>query len=261
MVDNSAGDAAYLAPCPPSGTHHYRFTVYALSSITGLPSGAGTPEALDAIMSRAITSGTLVATVLIAVAAYGFFFYRSTQERKAQDLLSVAIETIESPIINPQNSATPDPRAKFKTEAERTVAAEKQFKEVQAKFGGTDASDVAGLYIARIASARGDMAAARPPLQKFIAEHPDHLLVGSARYSLYQLRMESGEATQVANELDQELKKPEPSLPLDSLLILLAHSYEVQGNEQKSRDTYRRIVTEYPDSPFALEAQRRVGPA
>ena len=50
-------------------------------------------------------------------------------------------------------------------------------------------------------------------------------------------------------------------LPADSLLVLLAHSYEVQGNEQKSRDTYRRIVTEFPDSPFALEAQRRVGPA
>jgi len=50
-------------------------------------------------------------------------------------------------------------------------------------------------------------------------------------------------------------------LPADSLLVLLAHSYEVQGNDAKSRETYRRIVTEFPDSPFALEAQRRVGPA
>lgn len=201
-----------------------------------------------------------VAVVLIGVAAYGYYFYRGTQEQKGQALLSVAIETMESPIVNPQAPA-PDPRAKFKTEEERTAAAEKQFKDVQAKFAGTDASDIAGLYIARIASSRGDMATARPLLQKFIAEHPNHVLVGSARYSLYQLRIESGEATQVANELDQELKKPEPALPFDSLLVLLAHSYEVQGNEQKTRDTYRRIVTEYPDSPFALEAQRRVGPA
>ena len=34
---NSAGSAAYAGPCPPSGTHHYRFTVYALSAPTGLP--------------------------------------------------------------------------------------------------------------------------------------------------------------------------------------------------------------------------------
>ena len=44
-------------------------------------------------------------------------------------------------------------------------------------------------------------------------------------------------------------------------MVLLAQAYSVQGNEAKSRETYRRIVTEFPDSPFALEAQRRVGPA
>lgn len=201
-----------------------------------------------------------VAVLLIAAASYGYYFYRSVQERKAQDVLSVAIDTMETPIVNPQS---PNPRAKFKTEAERTAAAEKQFKEVQSKFPGTDAADVAGLYIARIASARGDMATARTNLQKFIANHPKHLLVGSARYSLYQLRIDAGEAKQVATELDLELKKPEDSqiLPGDSLLVLLAHAYEAQGNEQKSRDSYRQIVTQFPDSPFALEAQRRVGPA
>lgn len=32
---NSAGRASYFGPCPPSGSHHYRFTVYALSERTG----------------------------------------------------------------------------------------------------------------------------------------------------------------------------------------------------------------------------------
>src|SRR5262249_14022917 len=31
QLPNSAGHARYDGPCPPSGTHHYRFTVYALS--------------------------------------------------------------------------------------------------------------------------------------------------------------------------------------------------------------------------------------
>jgi TolA-binding protein len=105
------------------------------------------------------------------------------------------------------------------------------------------------------------MATARTLLQRFVAEHPKHLLVGAAGYSLYQLRIDGGEAAQVISELNAELSKPEPVLPADSLLVLLAHAYEMQGNDQKSRDTYRRIVTEFPDSPFALEAQRRVGPA
>ena len=53
----------------------------------------------------------------------------------------------------------------------------------------------------------------------------------------------------------------EELLPSDTLLVLLAHAYDAQGNTDKSKETYRRIVTEYPDSPYAVEAQRRVGPA
>lgn len=59
---NSAGRASYFGPCPPSGTHHYRFTVYALSRRTGLRDGAGLDEALRAIASAATAQGRLVGT-------------------------------------------------------------------------------------------------------------------------------------------------------------------------------------------------------
>jgi hypothetical protein len=38
------GRAGYGGPCPPSGTHHYRFTLWALSSRLGL---SGTPSASE----------------------------------------------------------------------------------------------------------------------------------------------------------------------------------------------------------------------
>jgi len=202
------------------------------------------------------------AAVLLAVLAYGIYFYRSNREQKAQAALGAAIETIESPLITAPAPATPPvPGAKFKTEPERTAAAEKQFKDVVSSYGGTDAADVASLYLARIAADRGDVASARTTLQKFISDHPKHVLVAGARYSLYRLRIDGGEAPQVAQELQAEVAKPDPVLPADSLLALLAHAWEVQGNSQKSKETYRRIVTEFPDSPYAVDAQRRMGPA
>src|SRR5437764_202995 len=88
-----------------------------------------------------------------------------------------------------------------------------------------------------------------------------HLLVGAARYSVYQLRIDGGEGPQVAQELQAQIGKPDSPLPSDTLLVLLAHAYDAQGNTDKSKETYRRIVTEYPDSPYAVEAQRRVGGA
>jgi TolA-binding protein len=205
------------------------------------------------------------AAVLIALLAYGTFFYRSNREHKAQGALADAIATIDSPLVqapNPQNPQPPDPRAKFKTNDEKNAAAEKQFKALKDSYGGTDASDVADLYLARIAGSKGDIAGARKLLEGFVRQHPKNVLVGPARYSLYELRIQNGEAAQVATELNQELARNENQiLPPDSLLVLLAHAYDAQGSADKSKDAYRRIVSQYPDSPFALEASRKVGPA
>jgi TolA-binding protein len=200
------------------------------------------------------------AVVIAGLAIYGFFFYRSTKEQRAQDALSAAIATVDSPLL-PAAGGQPIPGAKYKTDADRNAAAEKQFKDVQTNYAGTDASDVAGLYLARFDATRGDVAPARTLLQQFIQDHPDHVLVGSARFSLYQIRIENGEAGPVAGELQTEISKTSPSLPADTLLVLLAHAYDAQGNSLKSKEAYKRITTEYPDSPYALEAQRRVGPA
>jgi Raf kinase inhibitor-like YbhB/YbcL family protein len=59
---NGAGDASYTGPCPPSGTHHYRFTVYALRADTGLAAGASTAAALRAVRKTATARGRLVGT-------------------------------------------------------------------------------------------------------------------------------------------------------------------------------------------------------
>lgn len=204
-----------------------------------------------------------VAAVAIALIGYGIYFYRSNREQKAQDALASAIATMDTPLIPPagQQQQQPLTGAKYRTEDERNAAAEKQFRAVESNYGGSDAADVAKLYLARIDVARGDNTTARTLYQQFIADHPKHLLVGTARYSLYQLRIDNGEAAQVIYEVNAELAKPEPVLPADSLLALLARAYDMQGNDAKSREAYRRIATEFPDSPYALEAQRRIGPA
>ena len=196
----------------------------------------------------------------VAVIVYGFFFYRSNREDKAQEALAVAIETFDAPVgaVPPEQQAT-QTGPRFKTEAEKTAVAEKQFKELQDKYSGTDAADVAGLYLARMAAARGDVKTAKPLLETFVKEQKDHMLAGAARFSLYQMRIEGGEAATVAVELNAELAKTDPVLPGDSLLVLLAQAYETQGDAAKSLEAYRRITTEFPESPYAVEAQRRVG--
>lgn len=219
--------------------------------------GAMTVRARD--NQRFLVTITL-GVVALALVVYGIYFYRSNHEHQAQQVLAAAIATIDSPLIpDPaQPQQQPAPRnAKYKTEAERNAAAQKQFDDLKKNYSGTDAGDIADLYLARLAAARSDVPGSRKLLESFIANHPRSVLVGSARYSLYQMRIDNGEGAQVISELDNELKKDSPLLPGDSILALQAHAYTLQGNSEKSKETYRRLVTDFPDSPWALDAQRR----
>ena len=56
---NSRGKAGYTGPCPPSGTHHYVFTLYALDRTLGL---TGTPSHDE--IEAAIKDHVLATTVL-----------------------------------------------------------------------------------------------------------------------------------------------------------------------------------------------------
>ena len=56
---NSADEIGYTGPCPPSGTHRYRFYAFAVDGTLGLPSGA------DVTALRGILSGHVLAWGLV----------------------------------------------------------------------------------------------------------------------------------------------------------------------------------------------------
>jgi Raf kinase inhibitor-like YbhB/YbcL family protein len=63
---NDFRKVGYGGPCPPSGTHHYRFTLYALAAPLGLdghPDGTAVRRALEKadVLARVRLTGTFKA--------------------------------------------------------------------------------------------------------------------------------------------------------------------------------------------------------
>ncbi|MGH9458567.1 MAG: tetratricopeptide repeat protein [Thermoanaerobaculia bacterium] len=192
--------------------------------------------------------------LLIAVVA-GVFLYQAHRERLAQQKLAEAIEILEAPVA-PAGDA--DPAAgTYASEEEKLAKAQPILEEVAGEFSGRDAADVANLYLARLDVQQNRLDEARQKYTAFIDAHPEHVLAQAARVSLYELRLAAGEADQVIADLEAAAAA-EGNLPTDVALSLLARAYETANQPEKARETWQRIANEYPDSPYALEAQRKL---
>jgi Raf kinase inhibitor-like YbhB/YbcL family protein len=58
---NDFGSNTYAGPCPPAGTHHYRFHIYALDALLSLPAGATKQQLSAAASGHILAEGTLTA--------------------------------------------------------------------------------------------------------------------------------------------------------------------------------------------------------
>jgi Raf kinase inhibitor-like YbhB/YbcL family protein len=59
---NGTGAVGWTAPCPPSGTHHYHFKLYALDGSLDLNEGATKSALEDAMKGHILTQTELVGT-------------------------------------------------------------------------------------------------------------------------------------------------------------------------------------------------------
>ncbi len=56
---NDFGRVGYGGPCPPSGTHRYQFTLYALDKSLDLEAGASKQQVLEAMQGHVVARGQL----------------------------------------------------------------------------------------------------------------------------------------------------------------------------------------------------------
>jgi Raf kinase inhibitor-like YbhB/YbcL family protein len=57
---NTHGQNSYMGPCPPSGTHHYHFKVYALDTQLDIDTSSGQAELQAAMQGHIVASSELV---------------------------------------------------------------------------------------------------------------------------------------------------------------------------------------------------------
>jgi tetratricopeptide (TPR) repeat protein len=197
--------------------------------------------------SQKVVAG-LVGVLAIVGIVFAVITLGARQERQAQTRLAEAMEILGEQIGGED--------AKYKTEEEKAAAAEPILNEVMDSYSRTDAAQVAELYMAQIELGRGDVDKAIGRYEQFAKKNSAHILAGSAQVSVWELKLEKAPES-VVPELEAALNDTKSIVPQESVMMLLGKAYEKAGNTEKSQEMYRRVATEFPDSPYAMEAQEK----
>jgi predicted negative regulator of RcsB-dependent stress response len=213
---------------------------------------------LEYAESHLKTIGYIALALVVAGGLWGaFHYYSGGRNERANRELAKATKVFQAPIV--ATGAKPDDAKEpsFPNEAARRAKAKGLFEKVRQGFGSTDAGDVAGLYLANIAAAEGHLDEARKLWTNFVSHHADEMLAGEAQLNLIALDRKQGK-TDAAIKTLEKLKEGKSALPLDVILNELGGAYEELHKPQEAIQAYRRILDEFPRSPYRNEAQQKV---
>ncbi len=188
--------------------------------------------------------GGLVALCLGFVLWWGISSWRTSREMKASVALNEAVQLFKAD----ETSGKP---ADVKT-------AEKKLEDVVQQYGGTAEGDAARLYLARIAFQKGDAARAKSLLKRVAAKHRGDALGRLATLDLIQMRVASGEAAEVAKDLEGMLSGKDDRLPRDAAMYELARVYMAEQKPDQAKTYFEKLVKDFPESPYKILAQQQM---
>ena len=231
----------------------------------------------------------VAAAIAVVVGVVLFLNYRDGREQEASYLLSQALEVYRAPIDAPATDAiddlfgTPSDSApgedgpadaaapgadggdgdglSFASEAERRSAARTELEAVRESHGSTASGRLASVYLGQIAAAEGDTSKARELWSGYLeSAGRDQPLSLGVQLNLYSLDRAEGRGEELAAELRGAVASESSPLPRDALLFELAATLAQLGDEEGARETFQRVVDEFPDSGYAVRARRQLGP-
>jgi len=200
-----------------------------------------------------------VAALLVLVAVMGTLAYRQMNAGKASAALAEALTVAEAPVLPPAPGEGGKPPVQrpgtYPTDRARLEAALPKLMAVADAYPASDAG-----IMARYRAAAALVAVGRTP--EGIQRYKEVVEKGKGAYQA-MARMGIGEAYLIAGQFDQAIasfKEVESmksdDVPVDGVLMQLARAYRLAGKAEDARKTFKRVVDEFPQSPYAPAARR-----
>jgi TolA-binding protein len=199
----------------------------------------------------------LIAAAVVVAAAIGYFTWRRGVEGRAAVMLAEAIEIEQARVGPPPAQPAPNSPPSFPTERERAQAALTKLKTVADEHASTDAGLEARYREAGVRMTLGTYKEAAAAYQQVVDGAGDDLIGQMARMGLAEAQTRAGQFDQ-AISIYTDLAQQKDERFVETVLMQLGKTYRDAGKRAEAEQTFNRLITEYPASPFTEDARREL---
>ena len=203
---------------------------------------------------------TLIVGAIVAVGAValGYFAWHEHVQSRAHDLLAQAVSVQDARIGPPPAPGQPSTGLYFPTERERSQVALTKFKTAADAYPSSDAGLYARYQEASLYLAQDNASQAAAAYQQVIAQAGSSIYGQMAQLGLAEAQARGGQYDQAINTFKELAQRKDGPLPVDGILMQLGRTYLDAGKRTDAQQTFNRLVTEYPESPFTTDAKREL---
>jgi TolA-binding protein len=200
----------------------------------------------------------LVAVVTLLVLVIGFLAWRSRGVSRSSQLLAEALVVTEAQVGPPPAPGAPPAGLRFSTEKERYEMALAKFKAVADQYPSSEAGIFARYREGAIHMALGNAKDAAAAYQQVVDRGGSSLYGQMARLGLADAQARNGLLDQAISTYKTLAEQKDGTLPVDGILMQLGRAYLDAGKQADAEQTFNRLVTEFPQSPFSGDARREL---
>lgn len=208
----------------------------------------------------AATYGAL-AIAVVAVGVLGTTAWRQSSSNKASAMLADAMVIADAPVAVP---AAAEPGQTPVQQPGTYPSAQARFAAALPKFMATaEAYPVseAGLIARyRAAAALVGLGRTDEAVQRYqeVVDRSTGVYQAMARLGIADASLVAGQYDKAIAAFEDVIAKHPEDAPIDGVLAELGRAYRLAGKAEDARKAYKRIVDEFPQSPYAAQARREL---
>ena len=209
---------------------------------------------------QAITYGS-IAVVVVIIAVLGTLAWRAVSANRSNALLAEAMTVAEAPVTNPvaagEGQLPTQPAGTYPSERARHEAALPKLLAAADAYPATEAGFIARYRAGAALAALGRVDEAVRQYRT-VADRATGVVQSMARLGIADAEAAAGKYDDAVKALKDLSTATNLDVPADGVLMQLARVYRLAGKAADAKQTFQRVLAEFPQSVYASEARREL---